>query len=387
MTIFARRPALRWLAPLLGVAVLGTAGTVISATGANAGDPLPARTAAQLLVDVQKARLDGLSGTVVQSADLGLPSLPGPSGDQSSSLSSLVSGSHTLRVWSAGPTRSRVALLGQLGESDVVRNGSDVWVWSSRDNTAQHLRIPADAAHHPGSSSPGTATPAKPERSTTPQQAADAALKAITPTTRVSTARTEQVAGRPAYALVLQPRDPATLIGEVRIGVDGATHIPTRVQVFPRGAAKPAFEVGFTSFNPSTPSASVFRFNPPPGAKVTEGTSGSQAAERAPRADQKSTKDMKDVKAAPKVVGDGWTAVVKATLPQPTDSAAGKPADRRSSMGSLGAMVQRLPKVSGSWGSGHLLRGTLFSVLVTDDGRVVAGAVAPERLYAALATR
>ena len=37
---------------------------------------LPPRTAAQLLVDVQTARLDGLSGTVVQRADLGLPALP-----------------------------------------------------------------------------------------------------------------------------------------------------------------------------------------------------------------------------------------------------------------------------------------------------------------------
>ena len=41
---------------------------------------LPERSPAQLLVDVQKARLDGLSGTIVQNADLGLPSLPGVGG-------------------------------------------------------------------------------------------------------------------------------------------------------------------------------------------------------------------------------------------------------------------------------------------------------------------
>jgi hypothetical protein len=57
-----------------------------------------------------------------------------------------------------------------------------------------------------------------------------------------------------------------------------------------------------------------------------------------------------------------------------------------SPLGSLGAVVRNLPEVSGSWGSGHLLRGTLFSVLVTDDGRLVAGSVAPEVLYAALAS-
>jgi hypothetical protein len=50
-------------------------------------------------------------------------------------------------------------------------------------------------------------------------------------------------------------------------------------------------------------------------------------------------------------------------------------------------VVKQLPAVSGSWGSGHLLHGTLFSVLVTDDGHVVAGAVPPDRLYAALSAR
>jgi hypothetical protein len=39
--------------------------------------------------------------------------------------------------------------------------------------------------------------------------------------------------------------------------------------------------------------------------------------------------------------------------------------------------------VSGSWGSGHLLSGSLFSALITDDGKVLVGAVAPEKLYEA----
>jgi hypothetical protein len=41
--------------------------------------------------------------------------------------------------------------------------------------------------------------------------------------------------------------------------------------------------------------------------------------------------------------------------------------------------------VSGAWGSGRVLEGTLFSLVLTDDGRAALGAVAPEALYAALA--
>jgi|SoiMethySBSTD1v2_1073268.scaffolds.fasta_scaffold545684_2 outer membrane lipoprotein-sorting protein len=380
MTLFNRRPALRWLVPLVAVIGVTTAGSVAAAITASARDSLPPRSAAQLLVDVQKAQLnDGLSGTIVQSASLGLPSLPGLAGDQSSNFSSLVSGSHTLRVWYAGPQRARVALIGQLGESDIVRNGSDVWIWSSHDNTARHLTVPAGAGDSELKSKVTSS-----DEAMTPQQAADTALKAITPTTRVSTDATAVVAGRSAYQLVLEPRDPATLIGTVTIAIDGDTHVPIRVQVFARGATSPAFETGFTSFNPSTPPSSVFDFNPPPGATVTDGIGGSGTDRAGSGTFESSTKNSK-----PEIVGKGWTSIIKADLPTTSDTSSNASSEPGSSnpLGSLDAVVKSLPTVSGTWGSGHLLRGTLFSVLITDNGQVVAGAVAPDRLYAALAAQ
>src|SRR6476660_3344173 len=154
MTVFSRRPALRGLVPLVAIGLLTTAGSAVSAITASARDSLPPRTAAQLLVDVQQARLDGLSGTIVQTADLGLPALPGVAGNTSSEFSSLVSGSHTMRVWYAGPQRARVALLGQFGESDLIRNGNDLWAWSSKNNTVTHMTLPADAGNHPDAGTP-----------------------------------------------------------------------------------------------------------------------------------------------------------------------------------------------------------------------------------------
>ncbi|GAB7007323.1 outer membrane lipoprotein carrier protein LolA [Nocardioides sp. AN3] len=375
MMLSNRGPRWRWLLPILAVVVVTSAGSGVAAISRSAHHTLPARSAAQLLVDVQKARLDGFSGTVVQSASLGLPDLPGVAGDRSSSFSSLVSGSHTLRVWSAGQQQARIALLGQLGESDLVRNGSDVWLWSSHDNTARHFAVPAQGQDHGHKEARTPTGPAM-----TPQQAADAALQAITPTTMVSTDPNAVVADRAAYQLVLEPRDTATLIGAVKVAIDGATHIPTRVQIFARGAAKPAFETGFTSFDPSKPSSSVFRFNPPPGATVTQGGMGGMGG----KGDSSGSAPAHAPDAAPHTVGTGWTTIVKATMPTPGGGAASK---EQTPLGSLGSVVKSLPTVSGSWGSGHLLRGTLFSVLVTDDGRVVAGAVAPAQLYAALAAR
>jgi len=183
------------------------------------------------------------------------------------------------------------------------------------------------------------------------------------------------VAGRTAYQLVLTPKDGTSLIGSVRIAIDGATHIPTRVQVFAKGASSPAFEVGFTSFDPSTPSSSVFGFNPPPGATVTQrtlpGTSGADSSAKPP-SQGSGTK--------PQVVGTGWTSVLVAPVPQGTSGSS----SQSGQLGSLGSTFRSLPTVSGSWGSGHLLEGTVFSAVLTDDGRVAIGAVPPAALYHAL---
>ena len=110
---------LRWGAPVAAAAAVALVGSGVLT--AQAGPSLSPKTAGQLLVDLQGAKVDGLSGTVVQDSDLGLPQLPQVGGGGgSASLSSLLTGSHTLRVWYAGDGKQRVALLGSLGETDVV---------------------------------------------------------------------------------------------------------------------------------------------------------------------------------------------------------------------------------------------------------------------------
>ena len=346
---------LRW-----GVPVVATAAVAVAASGvfsAEADPTLPPRTAGQLLVDLQGAEVAGLSGTVVQDTDLGLPELPstGP-GQGGSSLTSLLTGSHTLRVWYAGEDKQRIAMLSTLGETDVVRNGTDAWTWSSETNSATHLTLPAGSA----GKDRGEGLPA----GVTPQQAAEAALKAIDPTTTVSTDGTGTVAGRDAYELVLSPKDGRSLVGQVRLAVDAETSIPLRVQVFPKNTGDgPAFSVGFRSISYEVPAAEQFRFSPPPGAKVTEGTLSGRPAGPA---------DAKAKAEGATVVGTGWTRV--AVLPGP---------DTTKTEGAAAAFLDRLPAVSGSWGSGKLLRSSLVSALLTDDGRLIVGMVPPELLYAA----
>jgi outer membrane lipoprotein-sorting protein len=302
----------------------------------------------------------------VETARLGLPALPETG--QSIQPTSLLAGSHTARVWYDGADRSRIALVANLAETDLVRNGRDMWLWTSGANTAQHVQLPARTA---------TETPQAVTPQMTPKQAAQQALAAIDPTTKVSVDGTASVAGRSAYELVLQPRDSRSLVGDVRIALDSKTYVPLRVQVHAAGATgRAAFETAFTSVSFSKPSASVFTFTPPPGAKVSTLSPSSMSGGPSKR------DSMATDNAAPKVVGDGWTAVLSLPGVDLTPAATKPTQDRhRDATPSLAATLSKaMTPVSGSWGSGQMLRTKLVTVLLTSDGRLLVGAVTPAAL-------
>lgn len=363
MSKFTSRPVLRWAVPAIAaVAVVGAG--VAAKTLAVAAEPnLLPRTAAQLLVDLQTAQLDGLSGTVVERADLGLPALPSLLGEQSSELTSLVSGKHTLRVWYSGPDKARVSLLGTQGQSDIIHNGADTWTWNSKSGSAQHFKSSGEET--PADKGPGALASELPK---SPQEAADLALKAIDPTTQVSIGTSAKIAGRDAYELILRPRDTASLIGQVRLAIDAQEKLPLRVQILAKGQSNPAFEVAFTQVSFARPDDSQFVFNPPAGTKVEEADPADVAgAEGQPKHDESASGE----KPKSTVIGTGWTSVLVLRTSQPgqaaaTDAEAKKAQD----------VIDQLPLGNG----GRTFNSKLFSVLITDDGRVLVGAVSPERL-------
>ena len=72
--LLSHRPLLAWAVPAAVVVVVAVA--VAIPMVASAAPTLPQRSAAQLLVDVSKSAGTPLSGTVVETARLGLPDLP-----------------------------------------------------------------------------------------------------------------------------------------------------------------------------------------------------------------------------------------------------------------------------------------------------------------------
>lgn len=375
---YSRRPWLRWIAPGAALATIVAGSQLAAHWPAEAATNLPPRTAAQLLTDLQRAQPVALSGTVTATMSLGLPELPTAGSSNPTDPMTLLSGSHTAKVWYDGGRQSRVAVLGESAETDVITNDKGLWVWQSADTSVLHVAppkgrplalkrgLPHGPATRPGSSTPNAA------QLRTPEGVARWVLTMLDPTTAVSTTSNDRVAGQAAYELVLRPKTAATKIGSIRIAIDARHHIPLRAEVFARGAGKPAINVGFSSISFTAPPASRFDFTPPPGAKVT--TPKSLMA--APHTVRHPALRKPAATALPHVVGTGWSSVLVGTIPAKSTA--------NTKDQSLQSALKLLPEVSGSWGRGHLLDTALFSAVITDDGRFAVGAVQPATLYAAL---
>jgi hypothetical protein len=384
MPVLSRRA--RWAVPGGAIAVVAGAIAASAITVAQAAPGLPSRTPAQLLaaVGAQTGPPPPLTGTVVETAHLGIPQLPGS--DSPNNTMSLLSGSHTVKVWYGDPRHIRLAVPVQGAETDFIRNGNTGWIWQSSQDSVTRFVLPAgDHARVKA----GGEWQGKP---LTPQEAAKRVLAAVGPSTRVTTQSNVMVAGQAAYQLVLAPKDTRSLVGKITIALDGAhPGVPLRVQVFARGATSPAFQVGYTSISFVQPAAANFAFTPPSGARVH---TVAPSAEKAPHAVARSK--------APQVIGKNWLSVAVLPASDLSGLAGGNAAGlvgpaARSAAGQGGsggqgenaaimaALLKSATPVHGAWGSGKLLKTSLVSVLITSDGHMLVGAVTPQVLYSAAA--
>jgi len=366
--------------PAIAVAVTGGVIAATQIPAAQASPVLPVKTPGQLLALVnQDQKVPPLTGTVVETTSLGLPQLPQAANPNS--LSSLLTGSHTIKVYYLNAQHFRLSVQQPMSETDVIGSANTVWLWQSTTNSVTEYTAPATAHKHIAKKLPAGPV-------LTPQQAANQILAEVGKTTLVSVQDNVSIANEPAYQLVLKPKDHRSLIGRVVIAVDAKYGMPLRVQVFAKGDSGPAFQVGYTQLSMNTaPAAANLNFTPPPGASVDKVNVGSGGSP------QKEKQDMSGFG----TYGKDWLTVV--SLPQQDllsslgTGAAGSNASTAPSAGPgglggdsqkvIGALLGAAKPVSGPWGHGTLLQSSLVSVLMT-GGEVYIGAVQPSVLYAAV---
>jgi outer membrane lipoprotein-sorting protein len=347
----------RWVPAIAAPAALIVAGAVVVPMAASAAPNLPEKSPAEVLSLIAASDVDAFSGEVTATSDLGLPSLSsipggGPTGtgsetDAASTVLEFLTGSHDLRVYRDGGN-SRVQVMDQLAERDVIVSDDEAWLYDSDENSVLHVTdLPS--------------THAVPETSVTPDQLATQIVDALAASSELTVDTAQRVAGRDAYTLVLEPRTAETLVGDVSIAVDAQTGLPLSVSVTARGADTAAVLVAFTSIDYADPSATLFDFTAPQGAEVTE---ESLDGVKAPDAAAHGSNDLP----TPTVTGEGWASVVAVD--------AGADLSELTSQPLFTQLATRTDR-------GYVLQTALVTVLVTDDGRVLAGSVPAATLEAA----
>lgn len=176
------------------------------------------------------------------------------------------------RVW-VGDAGVRVESQGSGGDQIVVADkaGSAVWIYDSAAGTARRIIVAE------GSADEVEPTPSPSASLLTPQAAEDM-LQQVAEYATVEVSGQTTVAGRRAYLLRMTPATDDTALGVVEAAVDGETYLPLRVQVFARGDDTAVLSFGFDSVSFDAVDASMFRFTPPAGAKVTTTTVSPDAA-------------------------------------------------------------------------------------------------------------
>ena len=326
-----RHPLLRWVAPI--VVVGGVVAAITSAVSAKSAHsrPLPTTSAAQLVAAVLSSTASQYSGTIVAQLSLGLPDVARRAAladdPDDRSLDAALDGSHTMRVWSGGPNRQRLELVGATSEVDVVRDGQDVWEWNSDSRTATYTEPEPTQVSLPSL----LLTPDE----LVPPRLAERLLTLLADSSSTVLRQGDQVADRPTYELVVTPRVSGSRIGSVHVEVDGHTRLPLGVQVYARGVASPAIDIAFSSVRFQAPASAIFTAPP---------SSGNSGVASAP---SPSTRTVS-------TAGSGWLSVA-------IYHGGAAPAD----------------------GKQRLATSDLLCILVTSSGVVLVGAVDPTVLYAA----
>jgi len=418
----------RTVLPAVGVPV-AIAVAVLVPMQANATVDLPDLTPEELVAFAEASDVDALSGTIEQRSELGLPDLGALTGGAGGSddsgggaetdaeasgtladLVSLATGSFDAKVYLDGD-HARLQVLDRMAERNVYVSPGEAWFVDSETQTATRLSVADDAdvdgleaeLERLADEAKAEAEAGLPdgEQVPTPQQLLDRALDRLDETTAVSVGTDGRVAGRDAYELVLEPLTDETLVGEIRVAIDGENGAALAASVTARGADAPAFETGFTDVSFAAPDASVFAFEPGDAFTVEEETLPLPTVDELQQwVAEAKARDGSGADAAadlqhPVVHGEGWATVVEIDAA----TAAAMMAEHRAGAGSAtdggdevapateppfteGEALDLLDTLTTPVDGGRALQTSLLSVLFTDDGRVLAGSVPVDVLVA-----
>jgi outer membrane lipoprotein-sorting protein len=391
--------AVRKFVPAAVVASLITAGALAIPVQAQAVD-LPDISAEDLMSSID-VNVTGFSGTVVTSSNLGLPALEMSSMVSQETIDQMAeqmpegfeefvpevleqnllteaiafaAGTNTVRLF-ASEEGLRAQILDPVSQRDIVVTETEFWAYDDSDMTA----LTRDFSGEFERDSLEQSVTGMSIDATDPRAVADFLMEQAGPNTSIAVGDDHMVAGREAYRLVLSPNSDVSLVDAVHISIDFETGMPLGVQVYSTTQADPALAAAFTQISFDVPDSSLFSFTAPPGATVEELTFPEPIeriiadieAGTLTEAEAEARFDELGDEFAPTTtadtIGEGWeTVMVLNEVPEivPIDMVENE------------LFADLMTEVAG----GTVFSTPLGSILITNDGRVFAGAVTVDHL-------
>jgi outer membrane lipoprotein-sorting protein len=259
MRLLRTLPTRRLIALVAAVAAVAAGGAAIAvAAGGGSGPTPPPKALPQAIHDALAApRPEGITARIQFTNHLF------PSGSLLGNVGSALMSGASGRLWLTNDGRGRLELQSDAGDVQIVWNGSKVTVYDASSNTVYRTEL----SQRNQSSSGTHETPSL-------TQIGDF-LTRLRRHADVSGAEPTDVAGQPAYQVVVSPKHDGGLLGSAELAWDAVHGVPLRAAIFAQGSSSPVLELTATQISYGPVPASDVEISPPAGAKTVDlGTAG-----------------------------------------------------------------------------------------------------------------
>lgn len=256
----------RLLASIAGLVVAIAAGSAIAVAATGSGPvPKPEPLASALHQAAAAPAVDGISARITFTNNL-IDSSDFTASDTTDPILQGASG----RLWLSSDDQLRIELQSNNGDAQVVVDKGSFWISDPSSQTVYEGTLPAQKSDQ-----------AKPDKSAdqgVPSVAEiQSDLNRLMRSVDVSGAQPTDVAGRPAYRVVISPQHDGGLLGSAQLAWDAVKGVPLEVGIYARGNTSPVLDIKATHIGFGHIHSSVFSLTPPAGYKVTRISTPDQA--------------------------------------------------------------------------------------------------------------
>ncbi|CAA9495909.1 MAG: hypothetical protein AVDCRST_MAG45-1000 [uncultured Solirubrobacterales bacterium] len=212
------------------------------------------------------------------------------------------------RLWARPDGRMRLELQSRRGDAQVASDGRALTLYDASSKTVYRAEMPKGekSESRRGEDRRRPPTLAEIERK----------LARLSERARLSGARPESRAGRPAYSVRVAPRNDGGLLGAAEIAWDAVRGVPLRAAVYAKGETEPVLDLSVTDVSYDAVPLSDVAVEPPVGTRVVRVDSPGEEGDERSRG-KKDRKRVTGLAAVRKALPFGLAAPEKlASLPR-----------------------------------------------------------------------